>query len=344
MGEAERKRLDHVVLPRRLPGLALLERYFPSPADNQLDAELASFARRRRHRPRSVGRHRLDRAPRDRGRHARGRGRSEPVRADGGQAFLLPPEPRRSMPPLPSWPPRAASTCRCASTSRSCTRPAAPTCRRPVVGEQFIWPRDADAPGRKIYRCANCDVAIGGPVERVAPVDEVDLAKLGIEPSDDAEAADDRSRPATALDPDDAGVPPPVGRDPCTSAGDDRPDADDPLGEAGEPPPPPPPAAMRRPARWSMGRATPPPCCPTRRRVAATDACGRACITSSCATASPCSTGATSWSTSCSTCTPRATCTPCRRSPTRSTPSCATPPRPRSSGWRWPPACCPPAG
>ena len=38
MGEAQRKRLDHVVLPRRLPGLALLERYFPSPADNQLDA------------------------------------------------------------------------------------------------------------------------------------------------------------------------------------------------------------------------------------------------------------------------------------------------------------------
>ena len=45
MGEAQRKRLDHVVLPRRLPGLALLERYYPSPADNQLDAELASYAR-----------------------------------------------------------------------------------------------------------------------------------------------------------------------------------------------------------------------------------------------------------------------------------------------------------
>ena len=45
MSEAERKRLDHVVLPRRLPGLALLERYFPSPADNQLDAELTAFGR-----------------------------------------------------------------------------------------------------------------------------------------------------------------------------------------------------------------------------------------------------------------------------------------------------------
>ena len=54
-------------------------------------------------------------------------------------------------------------------------------CRRPIVVEQFIWPRDGDAPGRKIYRCANCDASIGGPEERVAPVDEVDLAKLGIE-------------------------------------------------------------------------------------------------------------------------------------------------------------------
>src|SRR6059058_4180113 len=39
----ERRSLDHVVLPRRLPGLALLERYFPSPAD-LLDAELTAFA------------------------------------------------------------------------------------------------------------------------------------------------------------------------------------------------------------------------------------------------------------------------------------------------------------
>src|SRR5918996_5259397 len=45
MTQAEGKRLDHVVLPRRLPGLALLERYFPSPADNLIDAELSSFAR-----------------------------------------------------------------------------------------------------------------------------------------------------------------------------------------------------------------------------------------------------------------------------------------------------------
>ena len=84
MGEAQRKRLDHVVLPRRLPGLALLERYFPSPADNQLDAELTSYARSRRHHPRSVGRHRLDRASRGRGRHAGGGRRSEPLRPAGG--------------------------------------------------------------------------------------------------------------------------------------------------------------------------------------------------------------------------------------------------------------------
>ena len=83
MGEAQRKRLDHVVLPRRLPGLALLERYFPSPADNQLDAELASYRARRRHHPRSMGRHRLDRAPRGRGRHAGGGRRSEPLRPAG---------------------------------------------------------------------------------------------------------------------------------------------------------------------------------------------------------------------------------------------------------------------
>ena len=44
MSEAERTGLDHVVLPRRRPGLALLERHRPSPADNILDAELAAFA------------------------------------------------------------------------------------------------------------------------------------------------------------------------------------------------------------------------------------------------------------------------------------------------------------
>ena len=46
------------------------------------------------------------------------------------------------------------------------------TCRSPVVAEQFIWPRDADAPGRKIYRCPACDLNRGGPEERSAPVDD----------------------------------------------------------------------------------------------------------------------------------------------------------------------------
>ena len=44
MSEAERTGLDHVILPRRLPTLALLERFLPSPPDNLLDAELAAFA------------------------------------------------------------------------------------------------------------------------------------------------------------------------------------------------------------------------------------------------------------------------------------------------------------
>jgi len=44
MTEAERTGLDHVVLPRRRPGLAILERHRPPPADNVMDAELAAFA------------------------------------------------------------------------------------------------------------------------------------------------------------------------------------------------------------------------------------------------------------------------------------------------------------
>ena len=65
------------------------------------------------------------------------------------------------MPPSRSSPGRVASTCRCGSTSRSCTRRAARPAGSPVVADQFIWPRDADAPGRKIYRCPACDASIG---------------------------------------------------------------------------------------------------------------------------------------------------------------------------------------
>ena len=252
MGEAQRKRLDHVVLPRRLPGLALLERYFPSPADNQLDAELASFARAgdtildpwagtgwTARRAIAAGMRAVASDP-------------SPFAQLAAQAFLLTPDAapieaafgqlsasRRVDVPLRQHIEELYAT-RCA------------TCRRPVVSEQFIWPRDADAPGRKMYRCANCDLSIGGPVERVAAVDEIDLAKLGIDrqPSE-APAPVEQAEPipigtvdteddADEPDLDDELPPAPVGLTSAPSL-DDDPAA--PIGEAGEPPPPPPLAA-----------------------------------------------------------------------------------------------------
>jgi hypothetical protein len=240
MGEAQRKRLDHVVLPRRLPGLALLERYFPSPADNQLDAELASFAR--------AGDTILDpwagtgwtaRRAVAGGMRAVASDPS-PFAQMAGQAFLLAPDSgaieaafgqlsasRRVDVPLRQHIEELYAT-RCA------------TCRRPVVGDQFIWPRDADAPGRKIYRCTNCELSIGGPIERVAAVDEIDLAKLGIErpaePEEPAEAVT-LERPPADADADDDLPPAPVGLTTAASLDDDP---ARPIGEAGEPPPPPP--------------------------------------------------------------------------------------------------------
>src|SRR3970282_2375749 len=100
-------------------------------------------------------------------------------------------------------------------------------CRRPVVGEQFIWPRDANAPGRKIYRCANCDTS-GGPVERVASVDDADLAKLGI---DRPAAADNAALPVldAAADAEDDLPPAPVG---LTGETDPSDEAGGTLGEA----------------------------------------------------------------------------------------------------------------
>src|SRR5918998_416138 len=181
MTEAERTGLDYVVLPRRRPGLAFLERHRPSPADNVLDAELAAFA-----------------APGDTildpwagtgpvARRAVGHG-MRAVAADpspfsqlAAMALLTAPDPavldaaftqlagsRRVDVPLRQHIEELYAS-RCA------------TCRRPIVVDQFIWPRDGDAPGRKIYRCPSCDASIGGPEERAAPVDDVDLAKLGIE-------------------------------------------------------------------------------------------------------------------------------------------------------------------
>lgn len=229
MTEADRKRLDHVVLPRRLPRLALLERYFPSPADNLLDAELAAFAtqgdtvldpwagtgwtarRSIAHGMRAVA------------------ADASPFAQLAGLAFLLAPEvsaidaafaqltaSRRVDVPLRQHLEELYAT-RC------------PACRRPVVGDEFIWPRDGDAPGRKVYRCANCDVAIGGPTERVAAVDEADLAKLGIESAGERAAVP--IEPAAEVDDD---LPPaPVGLTGMPTPNDPA----APLGEIGGPPP-----------------------------------------------------------------------------------------------------------
>jgi hypothetical protein len=231
MGDSGPRRLDHVVLPRRLPGLALLERYFPSPADNQLDAELTAFAR--------PGDTVLDpwAGTGWTARRAIAHGMRAVV-ADpspfgqlAGQAFLLAPEPgaidaafaalsasRRVDVPLKQHIEELYAT-RCAA------------CRRPVVGDQYIWPRDADAPSRKVYRCASCELSVGGEVDRVASVDDVDLAKLGIERPVDLAVDEVDPEPESEED-----LPPaPVG---LTAA----PPADDPapsLGEGGEPPPPP---------------------------------------------------------------------------------------------------------
>lgn len=235
MSEAERKRLDHVVLPRRLPGLALLERYFPSPADNQLDAELSAFGR--------AGDTVLDpwAGTGWTARRAIAHG-MRVVAADpspfaqlAGQAFLLAPEPlaldaafaqlsasRRVDVPLRQHLEELYAT-RCS------------TCRRPVVGEQFIWPRDGDAPGRKVYHCPNCDVSVGGPAERVAPIDDADLAKLGIDRPAEPEPVLPVADPAADVDDD---LPPaPVGLT-VEPEPEDEPldDPAAPIGEGGGPP------------------------------------------------------------------------------------------------------------
>ncbi|MEO8252142.1 MAG: hypothetical protein ABI578_06670 [Chloroflexota bacterium] len=236
MSEAERKRLDHVVLPRRLPGLALLERYFPSPADNQLDAELAAFGR--------AGDTVLDpwAGTGWTARRAIAHG-MRVVAADpspfaqlAGQAFLLAPEiaaldaafqqlstSRRVDVPLRQHLEELYAT-RCS------------TCRRPVVGDQFIWPRDGDAPGRKVYHCPNCDVSVGGPQERVAPIDDADLAKLGIDRPAEPESTLPVADPAA--DGEDDLPPAPVGLTdaPDLDEQDEGEDPAAPIGEAGGPP------------------------------------------------------------------------------------------------------------
>jgi hypothetical protein len=237
MGVAEGRRLDHVVLPRRLPGLALLERYFPSPADNLIDAELAAFAR--------AGDTVLDpwagtgwtaRRAIAQGMRAVAADAS-PFAQLAAQAFLLAPEPaaidaafaqlaasRRVDVPLHQHLEELYAT-RCAA------------CHRPVVGDQFIWPRDGDAPGRKVYRCPSCEISVGGPEERVAAVEDADLAKLGIErpASPVAEPTDEPT--VDLIEVEDDLPPAPVG---LTGEVDPDGDLGEALGEGGEPPAPPP--------------------------------------------------------------------------------------------------------
>ncbi|HSJ00376.1 MAG TPA: hypothetical protein VLA59_08320 [Patescibacteria group bacterium] len=228
MSDAERTGLDHVILPRRLPTLSLLERFLPSPPDNLLDAELAAFA--------ASGDTVLDpwagtgwtaRRSVVRGMRAVAADPS-PFAQLSAIALLTSPEPAV----LDAAFGQLASSKRVDVPLRQhleelyASRCAA--CRSPVVVDQFIWPRDADAPGRKIYRCAACDASVGGPEDRVAPVDQVDLAKLGIE------------RPAVVGEepggdaPPDELPPAPVG---LTEGSDDLAD-DESLGEGVEPPPP----------------------------------------------------------------------------------------------------------
>jgi hypothetical protein len=254
MSEAERTGLDHVVLPRRLPGLALLERILPPPADNLLDAELSAFS--------SPGDTVLD--------PWAGSGwTARRAIAHGMRAVAADPSPFAQMAAIafltaPEPAVLDAAFAQLASSKRVdvplhqhleelyASRCAA--CRRPVVVDQFIWPRDAEAPGRKIYRCAACEAALGGPEERVAPVDEVDLAKLGIEPRDLPED------PLGEEPPDDL-PPAPTG---LTVVPDELDEAD-PLGEGGEPPAPaplavdPPTAAIDRPRFASTVRPEPMP-------------------------------------------------------------------------------------
>jgi hypothetical protein len=235
MSEAERTGLEHVILPRRLPGLALLERILPSPPDNLLDAELSAFA--------TPGDTVLD--------PWAGTGWT-PRRAitHGMRSVAADPSPFAQMAAIglltaPDPSVLDAAFAQLASSKRvdvplrqhieELYASRCVACRAPVVVDQFIWPRDADAPGRKIYRCIACEAAMGGPEERVAAVDAVDLAKLGIEGADPEpepigeEVADDLPPAPTGL----------TGLGEEVTPGEEVPLREEvTLGEGGEPPPP----------------------------------------------------------------------------------------------------------
>ncbi|MEO8246397.1 MAG: hypothetical protein ABI622_04675 [Chloroflexota bacterium] len=248
------KRLDHVVLPRRVPGLALLERYFPSPAANLLDAELRAFA----HSGDTI----LD--------PWAGTGwTARRAIAHGMRSISADPSPFAQLAARALLQAPEASVIDAAlgqlAASRRVDVPLSqhleelyatrcPACRRAVVADQFIWPRGSDAPSRKVYRCDACDVSIGGPEDRSAAVDELDLAKLGIERAPDgADAVSD-------AEVDEELPPAPVGLT------DTDADPAGPLGEAGGPPPPPPIAAdppLRAPANDPRWASTVHPSAPT---------------------------------------------------------------------------------
>jgi hypothetical protein len=260
MTDAEGTRLEHVVLPRRRPGLALLERYFPAPADNLLDAELSAFA--------GPGDTVLDpwagtgwTARRAVAHGMRGvAADASPFAQLAAIAFLTAPEPAV----LDAAFAQLAASKRVDVPLRQhleelyATHCAA--CRSPVVADQFVWPRDGDVPGRKVYRCASCDAAVGGPEERVASVDELDLAKLGLSGSPPDDPPDD--------DVVEELPPAPIGLSVVDASADAEADEvhdpDIPIGEPGGPPPPPPPAldppaAAPRPRFASTVRPDPVP-------------------------------------------------------------------------------------
>lgn len=240
MSEAERTGLDHVVLPRRLPSLAFLDRTHPRPADNVLDAELTAFAspgdtvldpwagsgwtarRAATHGMRTVA---AD--PRPLAQLAAIAFLTAPDAAVLDAAFAQLAASKRVDVPLRQHLDELYAS-RCVA------------CRRPVVVDQFIWPRDAEAPWRKIYRCASCGAAPGASEERVAPVDEVDLAKLGL----DATVAVDVTRHGVAEQAGEADPALPDAAVPANGATDlpAESEEDEPLGEGGEPPAPPAPA------------------------------------------------------------------------------------------------------
>jgi hypothetical protein len=85
-----------------------------------------------------------------------------------------------------------------------------------------------------VYRCSGCDASLGGPEERVAPVDEIDLAKLGLDRPPEVPG------PLTVDEAMAEELPPaPVGlTDPDPPLPDLEPE-DPPLGELGGPPDPP---------------------------------------------------------------------------------------------------------